>query len=354
MLPDAPDEQRQKYDSAARTSAGRTPPGRRRPSQEAWRRSGTRTGRPGGRQGTGARQGGRGPGRPGRDASGQDREVALRRRPQARPTGPPLRPPQAAPPPGRARRPEGRGRATGRASAPATARVGRRFGMATLRLWAGAPQRPPARRVGDVASTPVWQPAQDCRSVAGRESAPRASRGPACLAAAVGLRPSLSGRDRGCNESSDYRTACRSASSSRSGGRVAAPFGIRPEREGPPRRRQGYRRDARGSGPTVPHPGALRRPHGGPRGGPRLPAGAGTPTFSTARPAGAPGSTAAGASSSPKPATSTISDPNLPYATRAQEGFAFDFWVLPRAEIDRHLPRPAGRRSRSTSPAGFP
>ena len=48
----------------------------------------------------------------------------------------------------------------------------------------------------------------------------------------------------------------------------------------------------------------------------------------------------------------TISDPNLPYATRAPEGFAFDFWVLPRAEIDRHLP--AGRRSRSTSPAGIP
>jgi AraC-like DNA-binding protein len=46
----------------------------------------------------------------------------------------------------------------------------------------------------------------------------------------------------------------------------------------------------------------------------------------------------------------TISDPNLPYATRAQEGFAFDFWVLPRAEIDRHLP--AGRPPLSLHLAG--
>jgi AraC-like DNA-binding protein len=34
----------------------------------------------------------------------------------------------------------------------------------------------------------------------------------------------------------------------------------------------------------------------------------------------------------------TISDPNLPYATRAPDGFAFEFWLLPRAEVDRHLP----------------
>src|SRR3954447_10615674 len=127
------------------------------------------------------------------------------------------------------------------------------------------------------------------------------------------------------------------------------PFGIRPEREGPAAAPFKGTVVTRRGGPAG-HTGARSDAHTAVRGRAEI-ARRGWDAYVLYREAGGGawfdrGGREVVAEAGDLP----ISDPNLPPAPPAPEGVALDFWVLPRAEIDRHLP--AGRSPLSLHLAG--
>src|SRR4051794_18986215 len=211
--------------------------------------------------------------------------------------------------------------------------------MATLRLWGGAPQRPPRDEAGErrphagVATgarlPPVARHAHRRRArAADRLAWPRR---PGYGRRSAGRGP----RMQRIQWSTDGVPEREQFAVWRDEWQV--PFGIRPEREGPAAAPFKGTVVTRRVGPAV-HTRARSDAHTAVRGRAEI-ARRGWDAYVLYREAGGGAWFDRGGREFVAEAGDlTISDPNLPYATRAPEGFAFDFWVLPRTEIDRHLP----------------